>query len=50
MGLSGIWRRRSRCIKNGGELSDALVAHTCNPSYSGGRNQEDCGSAWANSS
>jgi hypothetical protein len=24
------------------------VAHTCNPSYSGGRNQEDCGSkaAW----
>jgi hypothetical protein len=21
-----------------------LVAHTCNPSYSGGRNQEDCGS------
>jgi hypothetical protein len=28
------------------------VAHTCNPSYSGGRDQEDCGSksAWANSS
>jgi hypothetical protein len=27
------------------------VAHTCNPSYSGGRDQEDCGSkpAWANS-
>jgi hypothetical protein len=21
-----------------------LVAHTCNPSYSGGRDQEDCGS------
>jgi hypothetical protein len=21
------------------------VAHTCNPSYSGGRDQEDCGSA-----
>jgi hypothetical protein len=28
------------------------VAHTCNPSYSGGRDQEDCGlkPAWANSS
>jgi hypothetical protein len=28
-----------------------LVAHTCNPSYSGGRDQEDWGSkpAWANS-
>jgi hypothetical protein len=28
------------------------VAHTCNPSYSGGRDQEDCGlkSSWANSS
>jgi hypothetical protein len=32
-------------------LSRALVAHTCNPSYSGGRNQEDQGSkpAGANS-
>jgi hypothetical protein len=28
------------------------VAHACNPSYSGGRDQEDLGSkpAWANSS
>jgi hypothetical protein len=28
------------------------VAHSCNPSYSGGRDQEDCGlkPAWANSS
>jgi hypothetical protein len=28
------------------------VAHACNPSYPGGRDQEDCGSkpAWANSS
>jgi hypothetical protein len=28
------------------------VAHTCNPSYSGGRDQEDCSlkPAWANSS
>jgi hypothetical protein len=27
------------------------VAHACNPSYSGGRDQEDCSSkpAWANS-
>jgi hypothetical protein len=25
-------------------LSQALVAHTCNPSYSGGRDQEDQGS------
>jgi hypothetical protein len=32
-------------------LSQALVAHTCNPSYSGGRDQEDLGSksAQANS-
>jgi hypothetical protein len=29
----------------------ALVAHACNPSFSVGRDQEDCGSkiAWANS-
>jgi hypothetical protein len=29
-----------------------LVAHACNPSYSGGRDQEDCSlkPAWANSS
>jgi hypothetical protein len=29
-----------------------LVAHTCNPGYSGGRDQEDCGwkPAWENSS
>jgi hypothetical protein len=28
------------------------VAHTCNPSYSGGRDGKDCGlkPAWANSS
>jgi hypothetical protein len=25
------------------EGSQAPVAHTCNPSYSGGRDQEDCG-------
>jgi hypothetical protein len=32
-------------------LTQALVAHTCNPSYSGGRDQEDFGSkpAWTNS-
>jgi hypothetical protein len=25
------------------EISQALVAHACNPSYSGGRDQEDVG-------
>jgi hypothetical protein len=25
-------------------LSQVPVAHTCNPTYSGGRDQEDCGS------
>jgi hypothetical protein len=31
--------------------SQAPVAHACNPSYSGDRDQEDCGSrpAWAKS-
>jgi hypothetical protein len=34
------------------QTSWALVAHACNPSYSGGRDQEDRGSkpVWANSS
>jgi hypothetical protein len=34
------------------QTRQAPVAHPCNPSYSGGRDQEDCGSrsAWANSS
>jgi hypothetical protein len=27
-----------------------LVAHACNPSYSGGRDQEDLKPVWANSS
>jgi hypothetical protein len=33
-------------------MSQGLVAHACNPSYSGGRHQEDCDSksAQANSS
>jgi hypothetical protein len=33
-------------------MSQALVAHACNPSHSGDRDQEDCGSkpARANSS
>jgi hypothetical protein len=32
------------------EVSQALVAHACNPSYSGGRDQEDRSPkpAWAN--
>jgi hypothetical protein len=28
------------------EILQALVAHVCNPSYSGGRDQEDHGSNW----
>jgi hypothetical protein len=34
------------------KMSRALVAHACNPSYSGGRDKEDHGlkPAWANSS
>jgi hypothetical protein len=34
------------------KLSQASVAYACNPSYSGGRDQEDCclKLAWANSS
>jgi hypothetical protein len=37
------WKKKS---------SQVPVAHACNPSYSGGRDQEDLGSkpAWANSS
>jgi hypothetical protein len=32
-------------------IGQVLVAHTCNPSYSGGRDQEDLGwkPPWANS-
>jgi hypothetical protein len=39
-----------RFIKN--LKSQALVAHTCNPSYSGGNDQEHCSLklTWANSS
>jgi hypothetical protein len=35
-----------------GSFSWALVAYACNPSYSGGRDQEDCSlkPGWANSS
>jgi hypothetical protein len=42
--------RRKKLIKTW--ASRAPVAHTYNPSYSGGRDQEDCGlkPAWANSS
>jgi hypothetical protein len=44
----GIWemlslRRELKCLfKSQG--SQVLVAHTCNPRYSGGRDQEDCSS------
>jgi hypothetical protein len=42
-------KNSAKDIKAG--ASPVLVAHTCNPSYSGDRNQEDCCSkpAWANS-
>jgi hypothetical protein len=33
-----------RCLFKSPILSQALVAHTFNPSYSGGRDQEDLGS------
>jgi hypothetical protein len=38
------------CIKRG-DLSQIWVAHTCNPSYSGGRAQDDSSSRpdWENS-
>jgi hypothetical protein len=37
--------------KNVSKLSQMLVAHACNPSYSGGRDQDDHGvqPTWANS-
>jgi hypothetical protein len=45
---------RPQCCQKKKKLKNnqMLVAHTCNPSYSGGRDQEDCDSkpAWANSS
>jgi hypothetical protein len=33
----------STTIKKKKKCNQVLVAHTCNPCYSGGRNQEDCG-------
>jgi hypothetical protein len=41
-------RRRKLCKKEFPKCQNALwgwalVAHACNPSYSGGRDQEDCG-------
>jgi tRNA A22 N-methylase len=38
------------CLKKN-KISQVLVAHTCNPSYTGGRDQEDRSlkPAWANS-
>jgi hypothetical protein len=39
-------------LKKGQALSQMPVAHACNTSYAGGRDQEDCGlkPGWANSS
>jgi hypothetical protein len=49
--IEGMGRCRHQKKKKK-KTSQVPVAHTCNPSYSGGRNQEDRGSkpAWANSS
>jgi hypothetical protein len=46
----GAQRHRRGCMSK--IFLPATMAHTCNPSYSGGRDQEDCGSkpAWAKSS
>jgi hypothetical protein len=35
---------KQRIIENRNKPGWALVAHSCNPSHSGGRDQEDCGS------
>jgi hypothetical protein len=32
------------CLFSASSLSFEMEAHTCNPNYSGGRDQEDCGS------
>jgi hypothetical protein len=44
--------KEQKLLKKERKWSWPLVAYTCNPSYSGGRDQEDCGSkpAQANSS
>jgi hypothetical protein len=39
-----FWKWVIVLIEQESECSWALVAHTCNPSYSGGRDQEDRGS------
>jgi hypothetical protein len=46
---------KPQCCQNNNKTqkpSQLVVARTCNPRYSGGRDQEDCGlkPAWANSS
>jgi hypothetical protein len=41
------WSLGNQCelmVLNIKEVSQALVAHACNPSYLGGREQEICGS------
>jgi hypothetical protein len=45
-------KKKKKKKKDAIKESRAQVVHTCNPSYSGGRHQEDCSSrsAWTNSS
>jgi hypothetical protein len=48
----GFKKKKNSALFSRSTASQALVAHTCNLSYSGSRDQEDHGSkpAWANSS
>jgi hypothetical protein len=48
---AGVWRKRKPTLSRKDNGSWVLVAHACNPSYSVGRDQEDCSSkpAWTNS-
>jgi hypothetical protein len=46
--LSGVWHLYEQSTRN--KPSQANVAHTCNPSCSGGRDQEDHSSKFAQAS
>jgi hypothetical protein len=52
--MSTVWSKNTQfyLIVKEVTICPARVAHTCNPSYSGGRDQDDRGlkPAWANSS
>jgi hypothetical protein len=50
LGASHVNKKKKEFTERAG--SQALVAHSCNPSYPGGSDQQDCSSkpAWGNSS